>query len=125
MTEEYKDDSLTKFLFGLAIGGFVVYLILRRSTQSSPISSIDQLYGIMKLSGWQPPQDIYNMNHLHDPMSVQQAYQPQTYQPIEQMPIRQTDTNTLYKNKESWEFVRDLRGYIKKVDVIRDVKSDK
>ena len=33
--------------------------------------------------------------------------------------------NSLYKNKETWEFSRDGRNYIKKVEVIRDVKDAK
>lgn len=103
---EDKQSTTSLIFIGIVssiIGGLVVYYLLKKTNKTNP--NIPAL----------------NTTQLNEKLNtIENKLQNQYYQPSTQ------DTqNTIYKNNESWEILRDRNGFISKLNVLRDVKLNK
>lgn len=100
----------------LAVGVLLVYMSAKRNNE---IQVIKQQLQNKKLQEITLELQIikYQLEHSRIIQKLQESKLEPKISPV--------ISDTLYKNKESWEFVRNDKNYISKVDVIRDVKSNK
>ncbi len=103
MTED-KQSTTNLILIGIVssiIGGLVVYYLLKKTNKlDSNVQYVNSSQLESKLSNIE--------NKLQQPTQTLQDSQ-----------------NTIYKNNESWEILRDRNGFISKLNVLRDVKLNK
>jgi hypothetical protein len=98
MTED-KQSTTNLILIGIVssiIGGLFVYYLLKKTNKLDP----DVQYA--------------NSSKLN---TIENKIQPSQ--------VIQNPNNTIYKNNESWEILRDRNGFISKLNVLRDVKLNK
>lgn len=139
MTTEEKKNSIIPLIIGIAIGGFIVYLLLRnkQSTQQLQqlqqpiidISPIEKRLTILEQSTRQMQQQIQHpMLYTSEP-SVPLATEHLNIQNSEQsqkVPESEASVNqllTTYKNNELWNINRKTDGSIDSIEVKRDVKK--
>lgn len=118
-----QNYNLKSILTGLAIGAIIVYLFMKSrpptTQQIQPMKYLEM-------------QATYN-NILEEKLSTIEAQlqklqklQNQTSHPSQTQSQPQTPIeNTLYKNNESWEVFRGKDGFISKLSVLRDVKTNR
>ena len=131
------------------IGGLIVYYLLKSKSQTNTLHpsqyllaqakyneiledklvNIESQLGEMKKLSFDLTQTQTKtlQNIIQTPVQPQIQYlQVPTQQNNQQQPIINTPIeNTLYKNNESWEIFRGKDGFISKLNVLRDVKTNK
>lgn len=110
MSDNKLNNIVIVAVVGLTVGVLFVYMSVKRNNE---IQVIKQQLQNKKLQEITLELQIIKYQLEHPPISQKQ--QPEI------SPL----SDILYKNKESWEFMRNSKGYINKVDIIRDVKSNK
>lgn len=112
MTED-KQSTTNLILIGILssiIGGLFVYYLLKKTNK------LDSNVQYLNLT--QPNDKLDTIEHkLQIP--------PQNTQDNQSQNIQTQTQNTIYKNNESWEILRDRNGFISKLNILRDVKLNK
>ena len=144
---ETKKDNINIFIIGVVsslIGGLIVYYLLKNK-MSSP-QAVPSLHPSVYLDAQGKYNEILEEklinieSQLHEMKqiklnSLQEQIPPPTQsstQPSTQLsnPLinnnnnSNNNNNTLYKNNESWEIFRGKDGFISKLNVLRDVKTN-
>ncbi len=122
---ENKSSTMNIIIIGIIssiIGGLIVYYLLKpKITVASlqPINISSQIENRLDNIEQRLSQQQSSLLIQQPP---QQLHQQSSQQLLQQLPQQ---ANTLYKNNESWEIIRGKDGFISKLNVIRDVKTNK